>query len=170
MPKTLVIIRHGKSTWDYAHVTDIDRPLKESGIANSLLVAQKLKEKNLLPQLIFTSHAVRALHTATIVARQLGCSEAFIRINPVIYSAETNELLQLIKNTEDSCKTLFIFGHNPTFTMLANLFLQHPITELPTSGTVVLEFNCQNWKEIAAQNKVSEEMLFPKLLNNRTND
>lgn len=162
-------MRHGKSTWDYEHVSDIDRPLKESGIANSLMIAQKLKEKNLLPQLILSSHAVRALHTATIVARQLGCSEAYIRINPLIYSSETNELLQLIKDTDDSCKTLFIFGHNPTFTMLANLFLRDPIAELPTSGTVILGFNSQSWKEISAHNKTSEEMLFPKLLNNTAN-
>lgn len=169
MPKTLVIIRHGKSTWDYEHISDIDRPLKESGIANTLMVAQKIKEKNIVPQLILTSHAVRALHTATIFARQLGCSEAYIRINPFIYTAEINELLQFIKDTEDSCKTLFIFGHNPTFTMLANLFLQEPIAELPTSGTVILKFSTQSWKEINAQNKISEEMMLPKLLNNAAN-
>lgn len=166
MAKTLVIIRHGKSTWDYEHISDIDRPLKESGITNTLMIAKKLKEKNLLPQLILSSHAARALHTATIVARQLGCSEAFIRINPIIYSAEINELLQLIKDTDDSCGTLFIFGHNPTFTMLPNLFLKNAIAELPTSGTVILGFKCESWKEIAVHNKISEELLFPKLLNN----
>jgi phosphohistidine phosphatase len=165
MPKTLVVIRHGKSTWDYEHISDIDRPLKESGIINTLAIAQKLKENNIIPQLILSSHAVRALHTATIVARQLNYSEEYIRINPLIYSAEINDLLQLIKETDDAYKTLFIFGHNPTFTMLANLFLKKQIPELPTSGTVIFDFNCQSWKEISIENKISEVSLFPKSLN-----
>ena len=40
--KTLFIVRHAKSSWDYKGIDDIDRPLKKSGIKDAHLIS-KLK-------------------------------------------------------------------------------------------------------------------------------
>jgi phosphohistidine phosphatase len=69
--KTLVITRHGKSSWDYESVDDIDRPLKESGIRNAYLVAETLRKKKVNFDVIYSSPANRAIHTASIFARVL---------------------------------------------------------------------------------------------------
>ena len=71
MIKTLVIIRHGKSTWDYEGVADYDRPLKEIGIFNTQIIAQKIRGYDIVPDLMLSSPANRALHTALIVAREI---------------------------------------------------------------------------------------------------
>jgi len=162
MSKTLVIIRHGKSTWEYPSIADLDRPLKESGINNTKIICEKLKNAKITPNLIISSHAIRALHTALIVARELKYPPTKIVIDTLLYHDSEEEILDLLKLSDDDIHTLFIFGHNPTFTILSNNFLKNKIENLPTSGTVVLEFDCNHWSEISNRNKISESCFFPK--------
>jgi phosphohistidine phosphatase len=165
MAKTLVIIRHGKSTWDYSSVTDLDRPLKENGIQNTIIISSKLKENKIVPERILSSHANRALHTSLIVARELNFPFNQIEIEPVLYHDSEDDILDYIKITDDHINTLFIFGHNPTFTYLSNLFLTNKIDNLPTSGTVILEFSCNKWNDISLRTKTNETFIFPKSVN-----
>jgi phosphohistidine phosphatase len=165
MIKTLVILRHGKSTWDYLSVTDVDRPLKENGINNTLLIASKLKENKIFPQRIITSHANRALHTALIVARELNFPFSEIEIEPFLYHDSEEEIVQYLYQIENNINSIFLFGHNPTFTYLSNLFLTNKIENLPTSGTVIIQFDCQNWSEISIRTKTAETFIFPKSVN-----
>jgi phosphohistidine phosphatase len=162
MTKTLVIVRHGKSTWDYAGITDFDRPLKETGINNTITLSAKLKEKNILPDLILSSPANRALHTAMIISRELKYTYSNIDIVPNLYNNSEEEVNDFIKETADSVNSLFIFGHNPTFTFLSNLYLSNKIDNLPTSGAVILTFNSLTWNEISPRNKTNEIIIFPK--------
>jgi phosphohistidine phosphatase len=163
--KTLVIIRHGKSTWDYTSVADLDRPLKETGVQNTILVSSKLKEKKIIPQRILSSHAIRALHTGLIIARELNFPFCKIEIEPLLYHNSEEEILDFIQQTENEINTLILVGHNPTFTFLANLLLTKKIDNLPTSGTVIVHFDCQNWGEISMRTKTDESFIFPKSVN-----
>jgi phosphohistidine phosphatase len=164
MAKTLVIIRHGKSTWDYPSVHDIDRPLKEIGICNTILTAQKIKENNILPDIMISSPANRALHTALITARELGFPVEKIIIDSRIYSKSAEEILPIIKSTDNSFSCLFVFGHNPVFTIIPNTFLKYKIDNLPTSGAAIFEFNTSSWSEISNKNVKKEICHSPKNL------
>lgn len=164
MSKNLVIIRHGKSTWEYTSISDIDRPLKEIGISNTINVARELKARKIFPDYIISSPANRALHTAFITARELGFAEANILINPNIYGEDESKIREIIESTDDKYSSLFIFGHNPVFTLLPNLFLKQKIDNLPTSGAAVFEFNTDKWTEISKSLVKKEFCLFPKNL------
>ena len=163
MAKTLVIVRHGKSTWEYEGVSDYDRPLKETGIFNSQSIAQKIKEKGINPDLIVSSPANRALHTALIFARELLYPLDKVVINSILYGESEKEILGLIKNTDNQFNNLFIFGHNPVFTDLPNLFLKQQIDNLPTSGVAILQFETTSWKDISKKMLKSETLFFPKM-------
>lgn len=160
--KRLVIIRHGKSSWNYSNVSDADRPLKESGISNTIAMAGKLKAQFIHPDLLLSSPANRAMHTASIIARELDFPEEHIQIKPDIYSESEPAVLRIIQQADESSTTVFVVGHNPTFTFLANKFLKHPIANLPTSGMIILEFGCESWKNISPHNVIREQCLFPK--------
>ncbi|HEY4787496.1 MAG TPA: histidine phosphatase family protein [Bacteroidales bacterium] len=162
MSKTLVIIRHGKSTWEYTGVPDYDRPLKETGIINTRVIALKLMEQDISPDLIVSSPANRALHTALIVARELSYPLEKISISPVLYGESENAILDMVRHTSDQFNTLFIFGHNPVFTVLPNLYLKQTIDNLPTSGVVILEFDTSHWSDISRKLLKSEFLLSPK--------
>jgi phosphohistidine phosphatase len=164
MSKTLVIVRHGKATRDYSLIPDIDRPLKEAGILGTLSVARKLKEGNIIPDFILTSPADRALHTALVMAREFGFSYDKVSLLPEIYDKSENEILSLIKLTNNQFSSLFLFGHNPDVTSLSNLFLKQQIDNLPTSGAIVLEFQTDRWADIGKTAVSSEKFYFPKSL------
>lgn len=164
MGKTLVIIRHGKSTWEYEGISDYDRPLKEVGIFNTIAIAQKLRGLGVHPDLIISSPANRALHTAMIVARELHFPLNQVAIAPTLYSEIDNDVLHFIKSMDNQYSCAFIFGHNPVFTDIPNMFLRKTIDNLPTSGAVVLEFETSNWNDISKKTVKSESLIFPKTL------
>ena len=146
--KTLFIVRHGKSSWDYPAVSDIDRPLKDRGIKDAYEMANRILKKEFRPDSIISSPAVRALHTAIIFSRVLEfpCDE--IIINQDIYLADVQEIMSVITATDDSRKALMIFGHNPGLTELANFLSGLNIENLPTTGLIILKFKTESWKGI----------------------
>jgi phosphohistidine phosphatase len=158
MLKTLVIIRHGKATRDYLSISDFDRPLKESGIINTHTVALKLKVMGITPDCIVSSPAIRALHTAVIVAKDHKFPMERIILNQVIYGESMQDILDVVKSTSDACNNLFIFGHNPVFTDLPNQFLKNTIDNLATSGAAILKFDIPTWNAIS-KNMLKEEII-----------
>ena len=160
--KTLFIVRHGKSSWDFADIDDIDRPLLERGISNAYEMSNRLKIKNLIPDCIVSSPANRALHTANIFARELEVPYNNFYINKNLYFDYEEKILDFIKNTDDKVGSLMIFGHNPTFTNFANKFVKNCIDNIPTAGIVILQFSCERWKEISKDNLKAEFFDFPK--------
>ena len=162
MSKTLYIVRHAKSSWDYDDISDIDRPLSTRGINDAGVMAGRFKAKEELPSLLITSPACRALHTATIFARTMKISCERLVIEERIYPGSLNEILNVLENTSDKYESFMIFGHNPASTSLANHFLKHAIDNLPTAGVVTLNFNGDSWKNIKDQQPKNENIDYPK--------
>ncbi|MBN2275479.1 MAG: histidine phosphatase family protein [Bacteroidales bacterium] len=159
--KVLYIVRHGKSNWDYDNIADIDRPLKSKGIKGAYETARNIKLKSNIPDLIISSPANRALHTALIFTRVFGLSAGKIRIDEGLYESCVSYCLEKIRETDEAITTLMIFGHNPDFTDLANQFLTETISNLPTAGTVRLEFSADTWKNVDRSNLTKHTFIFP---------
>ncbi len=164
MYKQLFIVRHGQSSWDLVNISDIDRPLKERGINYGYLMAEKILAKTLNPEKIISSPANRALHTSTIFARVLSYPYQNIEINENIYFADKNTMLALINQVHYQFESLMVFGHNPTFTDLANHFLNQSIDNIPTTGVVWLKFETNEWTKIDKNNLVDYFFDYPKKL------
>ncbi len=160
--KYLYIVRHGKSIQNYGDISDIDRPLKERGINDGYKIAERLLYQNKIPEKIISSPAVRALHSATIFARTFNFPYNEIIINEGLYLAETSIVLDIIKQTENSINSLMIFGHNPTFTDLANYFLKNKIDNLPTTGIIGLKLELNSWSEIDQAKTTKSFFDYPK--------
>ncbi len=159
--KILFIVRHAKSSWDYENIADIDRPLKLKGIKAAYEIARKLKLRNDLPELIITSPANRAIHTALIFARVFETKGSLIRIDEGFYEGSVDYFINQIKATDETVSSLMLFGHNPGFTELSNRFLPQHISDLPTSGTVKIEFDVDSWKNISKETVKEHSMVFP---------
>lgn len=159
--KTLILVRHGKSSWEYS-VGDKDRPLLERGINDALLVSDKFHEGNLKIDSIFSSPANRALHTAMIFCRQLYFSLDKFRTTEWLYDFSGEEVLQFVKELDNDLETVMIFGHNHAFTFIANSLGNTYIENVPTSGLVQLKFDVNDWASI--KKGVTEQIIFPKQL------
>lgn len=160
--KILFIVRHGKSTWDYPGVADIDRPLKDRGINDAYEMAKRILKKNIRPDSIISSPAARALHTAIIFSRVFEYSTDEIIINQDLYLADAAEIMAVITATDNSRKSLMIFGHNPGFTEIANFLSGLNIENLPTAGLVMLKFNTESWKGVSKKCLADEFFDFPQ--------
>lgn len=162
--KTLVLIRHGKSSWDHPELKDHLRPLKQRGVNNAFDIATELTNLGIEPDLMLSSPAVRALDTAIIIATNMAYPLDRIATDANIYEASIQELLEVISDIGNEHQTVFLFGHNPGFTSLANKLQEEQLFNLPTCGTVGIELAIDDWAEIKSASGKQLFKLIPKEL------
>ncbi len=148
--KTLYILRHAQKDESKQNEYDYDIELSQKGIEEATSIAQKLKEKDPLPDLIVASPAIRARQTAEIVAKGIRYRKN-IMYNEVIYQAFLNEIVESVTYTFDTVNTLLIVGHNPSLTALALTFGGFK-EEIKTGCIVRIDFDCDSWTAIDKNN------------------
>ena len=90
--------------------------MRDRGKSDAALVSQELRSRNVVPDLIISSPAKRAIKTARIFADNLGYSQSSIRQEQDIYDGlTTNEFIEIIRDLSEEIETVFFFGHNPGF-------------------------------------------------------
>ncbi|MCB0372757.1 MAG: histidine phosphatase family protein [Muricauda sp.] len=159
--KQLILMRHGKSSWDY-DVSDKDRPLKERGIEDAHLVSQTFKLHAPKIDFAFSSPANRALHTSMIFVRNLDFDLSNFRVDASLYDFSGQSVRQFVESLDNSLDIVAIFGHNYAFTSLANTWGDQYIENVPTAGLVHITFGVDNWSEIAKG--TTKQIVFPKHL------
>ncbi len=157
-----MIIRHGKSSWEYETMDDIDRPLADRGIHNADEMAQRLTKLGLVPDLMLSSPASRALNTALIMSRVWALEATALQIHDPLYDAFVTQIEQVVATVPDHIRTLAIFGHNPSFTMYSNLFLKERLDNLPTAGVVVVTLESDGWNRIGRDQVIETYVDYPK--------
>ena len=159
--KELMLVRHGKSSWDY-DVSDRDRPLKPRGIGDAHLIARALSPDFTIPDAVFSSPANRALHTCMILTRELGIPMDIVRIAPELYDFGGSGLRDFVHGLGDELHRVMLFGHNHAMTHTVNAWGDRYIENVPTSGFVHLEFGDTDWRDINFGK--TRRVLFPKEL------
>ena len=155
--KTLYIMRHAKSSWKFEELSDHDRPLNKRGRTDAPLMGQELAANNAKLQLILSSPAVRALTTATLVARELNYDSDGISVDDRMYGASAKELLKIAHEAPANVDSMMMVGHNESISEFANLLSPKHVASMPTAGVVALRFDCESWQEIKRDNA---ELLF----------
>lgn len=164
MAKTLLLVRHAKSSWDISGIHDYERPLLPEGIERTLEVADFLVDKGVHPDLIISSHAVRAIETARLIAGKLGYPEEKIETDSNIYYQGSDTLFDLVMDLPDNRDVVVLVGHNPAMTQFANMFLDDAVNYLPTTGVACVTFDVTSWSHITEQAPHVLFYITPKLL------
>lgn len=160
--KTLVIVRHGKSSWDDPFLSDHQRPLAKRGLRDAPKMGVRLAEWGPPVDRVISSSAVRALATAELVTSEMGLPWDEILVEDDLYHATEIEMLELIQEQEDYLDGLMLFGHNPGMTYLVNDLSDLDLDNLPTCGVVILQFEVESWSEIGDVIASSAEFDYPK--------
>ncbi len=160
--KKLFLIRHGKSSWSNPDLQDFDRPLNNRGMRDVPFMAKMLVGKGIKADQIVTSPANRAISTARQFAAEQGISQEDLVIQHGIYEAYPELLLQLVREFSDELDTVLMFGHNPGFTYLANMFDGDYIVNIPTCGVVEINADIQKWEDLGGTNGRIANFYFPK--------
>jgi phosphohistidine phosphatase len=160
--KTIVIVRHAKSSWEDPFVSDHERPLTKRGMKDAPLMGARLAEWGPPIDRVISSSAVRALTTAELVTQELGLPWDEIQIEEDLYHATEYEVLDLIQEQEDYLDGLMLFGHNPGLTYLVNGLSDLDLDNLPTCGVVVMQFDVESWVEVGDTQASTAMVDFPK--------
>lgn len=147
--KTLLIMRHAKSSWKDQELPDHDRPLKKRGRKDIVNMAKILKKKALIPDLILSSSAVRAKDTATLMAEKLNY-KGKIELIDDLYMAEPETYIQKIASVPEKVDKLLIVGHNPGLEGLV-MTLGDKITSLPTGSIAKIYLFVDKWSEFTIE-------------------
>jgi phosphohistidine phosphatase len=160
--KTLIIMRHGKSSKDDPTLADAERPLNKRGKSDAPEMGKRMRKKNINPDLLVSSPAKRAISTARLVSEELGYKEDKIEMEPRIYEASVSDLMEVIHSLPEESEISMLFGHNPGFTDLIGYLCGDYIDNLPTSGIAIFEFNIPSWKHVGKENGKMVLLDYPK--------
>jgi phosphohistidine phosphatase len=163
--KTLYIVRHAKSSWSDVDLADIDRPLKERGVNDAIKIGERLRERNINPDIIFSSNAIRALHTAMIIARYLDFPFQRLMTRKEIYASTKESLFHFLSAIDNQNEKVMIVGHDPTLTNFLNHFLPNQqLDKIPTSSVVELQILAENWIELKKSTTKTISQILPKTM------
>ena len=143
--KSITLLRHAKSSWNHADLTDYDRPLNKRGERDAPVMGQRLSAQNIRPSLILSSPAKRAWTTARIVAENMNYPREFLQRDDRLYGASVNTILDVIRDQDPGFNNIMLVGHNPGLTQFANLLVPDITPNLPTCGVVSVVIDADNW-------------------------
>lgn len=160
--KTLYLIRHAKSSWDFPELTDFDRPLNKRGLKDAPFMAALLEAKGFRPDKIVSSPANRAYTTAKYFAAAFHIHNEEIKLENDIYEAFVEDLQDIVTDLDNGWDTVFLFGHNPGFTSFANRFTTEFIDNIPTCGIVRIMSTENDWSQFVPGKARVSDHYFPK--------
>ena len=160
--KTLLLMRHGKSSWDDAGLGDFDRPLAKRGRRDAPRVARALLALGSAPDFIVSSPAVRARETVEAVIREGGFT-APLQFVDSIYDASVAELMRILRQLPDERQRVLMVGHNPGFEDLLTR-LTGERGHMPTAAIACIEFHIDHWDGVEDEQGKLVWLLTPKQL------
>jgi phosphohistidine phosphatase len=174
---TLILLRHAKSSWDHAQLSDFKRPLAKRGKKAAPEMGAELARLGLRPDLILCSGAARARETLALLLPELGSQSPPVVYDDALYMALPDGLLTGLHTIEPdhhgkSPQCVMMVGHNPGFEELALLLVgDGPAAELaeladkfPTASAAVITFDAEHWSEVGPGRGRLNHFLTPKRL------
>lgn len=139
--RTLLILRHAKSSSDDPNLDDYDRPLNKRGRKEAKAVGKLMRSR--LPDLVLTSTAARARETVALWKRASGY-EGPIEEHREFYLAGPERYLEALALLETPAATTMVVGHNPGLEELLHR-LTGKTEALPTAALAELELPVDSW-------------------------
>ena len=141
--KTLLILRHAKSSWKHAGLADRDRPLNKRGQRQAPEIGKKIYKLGLTPDLILCSPAKRARDTAIPVAEKCGY-DGDVEIVMDFYPGDVPQYIQVLSNLPEAVQRVMIVAHNPGLADLLAMLIWRAET-LSTAALAQVEMPIEYW-------------------------
>lgn len=151
--KTLVLVRHAKSSWDSADMQDIDRPLNERGKKDAPEMAKRLRDKGVKVDLFASSPAKRARRTARFFADEYGVKKDEIATFDDLYMASVDAFNKVVAELPDKYNVVALFSHNPGITEFANALTNVRVDDMPTCAMYAVSIDTNNWSSFLGSTK-----------------
>ncbi len=149
--KSILILRHAKSSWKHPDVNDHDRPLNKRGKRDAPHMGELLQDKHLVPDFVISSTAKRAHSTAKAVTKAAGY-KGEITLNQSLYAASPTACIDVLHDLPNKYSQVLMIGHNPGLEQLVNMLSGEEHT-MRTCSLVHIQLRINNWTEIDYKTK-----------------
>ena len=161
--KTLILVRHAKSSWDEAGMDDAERPLNERGKKDAPEMAKKLNSKKINIDAFVSSPAKRARQTCKYFAKEFDLKKKNVVREPKLYEAGEESFYEVIEGFRNKWDSVAIFSHNPGITSFANSLTENRVDDMPTCSVFAVKVNADKWKEFRTAKKEFLFFDYPKI-------
>ena len=144
--KTLLVLRHAKSSWSDSALDDHERPLNKRGQRDAPRMGELVREYGLIPDVIISSDALRARLTAEAVAEAARYAGEIL-LDPRLYMAGPADILSLLASVREHAGTVMIVGHNPGLEKLVEQ-LTGERHDLPTAALAQIGLPIDQWRDL----------------------
>ena len=149
--KRVIIVRHAKSV-PYGYDDDFNRDLSDRGEKDARNIGIELQKMGIIPDVMVSSPARRALKTARHIAQSLNFDLKQIIENEDIYDGLTTAgFVELINQLPETAQTAFFFGHNPGFHYFVSNLAHDFVGDMPTCSTLAIDFDVEEWSQVKAR-------------------
>ena len=162
--KTLILIRHAKSSWDDASLNDFERPLNDRGKKDAPMMADRLHERGIKIDAFITSPAKRAKKTAEQFAKQYKKEGEDLILKTELYMAGEETFYNVIEKLDDQFECVALFSHNPGITDFANSLTDARIDNIPTCGISAVSIEAKKWNKFREAKKKFLFFDYPKAI------
>ena len=153
--KKVILLRHGKSSWDDPSLEDHDRPLNPRGRAAAPVIGEWLSYRNHVPDAVLCSSAERTRQTVSGI-RSVMPNLPAPEIEPALYHASPGELRERLGKLPRDVEVVLLVGHQPGLGSLTRKLAdghesrrcKRAYEHFPTAAAAVLEFDVEDWAEI----------------------
>lgn len=160
--KTLLLLRHAKSSWKDTSVKDFDRPLNQRGLKAAPAIGRLMRKRKLQPELVLSSPAERARQTTQLVLEAAGLKTE-VRYDERIYEASAARLFEIVSQIDEEAGMVMMVGHNPGFEELLEA-LTGEARSLSTAALACIELDSEKWSKVKAGENRLAWLVKPKEL------
>jgi phosphohistidine phosphatase len=144
--KTLLVLRHAKSSWKDPALDDHERPLNKRGRRDAPRMGELVREHGLIPDVVISSDAVRARLTAEAMA-EAALYAGEVLLDPHLYMARPADILSLLRTVQENAETVMIVGHNPGLEELVEQ-LTGERQDMPTAALAQIVLPIDQWRDL----------------------
>jgi len=162
--KTLLVIRHAKSSWEIGSLNDFERPLNDRGKKDAPVMAQRLLDRKIKIDAFVASPAKRAKKTAELFCNTYKQNEDSIIFISALYHAPSDVFYEVVQQIDNNHDTVAVFSHNPGITDFVNSLTSTRLDDMPTCGIFAVNIHTEKWKDFAKAKKGFLFFDYPKMI------
>ncbi|GAA4340446.1 SixA phosphatase family protein [Flaviaesturariibacter amylovorans] len=160
--KTLLLVRHAKSSWDDITMKDFDRPLNDRGKKDAPEMAERVKEHGVKVEHLVSSPAKRAKRTARYFAEAFGFGKDDIQLVDNLYEPTQQAFTEAVAALPDGKSVVALFAHNPGITEYVNSLSTVRVDDMPTCAVFAVSTDAKSWADFASSEKKFLFFDYPK--------
>ncbi len=167
--KTLLLLRHAKSSWDDPGLRDFDRPLANRGRRAAPAMGAYMASQGLVPELVLCSTARRAQETWALVGTMFDPKPQVVETD-LLYGAGPGRMLEEVRLNGRTADSVMIVAHNPGTEDLALALagsgpdreLARMQTKFPTCSLAVIDLDVASWDDASPGKGILRRFVRPK--------